>query len=428
MQNQRRLRKCLFALMSGPILIGVALSLDIVLSGSIYHPLIYFFNTLSWLECKKLPSSVCNKTRQRASLPLVSGKNTVVVTEQHKASDVGLQILKEGGNAVDAAVAVGYALAVTAPCCGNLGGGGFMLIHQASGKDIFIDFREKAPLAAKSNMYLDRQGNVVSKLSTKGDLAVGVPGTVLGLDRALSEYGTMTRKRIMAPAIELAQKGFVLQPGDVSILETSTNKFIQQPNVSAIFLKNGTKPYQAGERLVQKDLAYTLELIAQRGPDAFYKGAITDEIVKASSENKGILTKEDFANYTIEKTQPVSCNYRGYKVISAPPPGGGTTLCEMLNILESYPLGKLGFHSAMSLHLMLEAMLYAYADRNVYLGDPNFVKNPVERLLSKKYAAQIQAKIPQNRATPPNRLYFVNRTHEGTHTTHYPLLHCRSLR
>ncbi len=415
------LKKCLLVLISVPSSIIIAVGIDIALSGSVYHPLTYLFNISSWLECKTL-SSICDKTKLKTSLPFASGKNGAVVTEQHIASEVGLQILKEGGNAVDAAVAVGYALAVVDPCCGNIGGGGFMIVHWANGKDIFIDFREKAPLAAKANMYLDKQGKVISGLSTKGYLAVAVPGTVLGLDRALSEYGTMTRKQIMAPAIELAQKGFVLQPADVSILDTSTNKFIQQSNVSAIFLKNGSKPYQAGERLVQRDLAYTLELIAQLGPDAFYKGVIADKIIKANSENKGILTKEDFANYTVEEMQPVSCNYRGYQVISAPPPGSGTTLCEMLNILDSYPLRKLGFHSALSLHYELESMLYAYSDRNVYLGDPSFVKNPIEHLLSKKYATQIQAKIPENRATSPNRLYFMNRSREGTHTTQYSIV------
>ncbi len=356
-----------------------------------------------------------------ASLP-VEGKNGVVTTSQRYASEVGLQILKDGGNAVDAAVAVGYALAVVDPCCGNIGGGGFMTIHLANGKNTFINFREKAPLAATPNLYLDQNGNVIPGLSTTGYLAVGVPGTVLGLDRALSEYGTMSRLRVMAPAIRLAQHGYVLQQGDVNTLSYSTKNFATQPNVAAIFLKNGTTPYQVGDRLVQKNLANTLKLIAHRGPRAFYKGPIADELVKASSENNGILTKKDLADYTVEETQPVSCNYRGYDIISSPPPGSGTVLCEMLNTLEGYPLSDLGFRSPTSVQRILETMLYAYADRNTYLGDPDFIQIPLEQLLSKDYAASIRAKIPESGATPPCFVYSCVNTNEGTNTTHYSIV------
>ncbi len=378
----------------------------------------YLYNALSWLECKYANS--CNRT-ESASRSSVSGKNGIVVTSQHIASDVGLQILSQGGNAVDAAVAVGYALAVTDPCCGNIGGGGFMLIRLANGKDTFINFREKAPLAATKNMYLDKQGKVISGLSTKGYLAVGVPGTVMGLEEALGKYGTMPRIQVMNPAIKLASAGFELQQGDIDILNFGTKKFKTQPNVANIFLKNG-KSYQVGDRLIQKNLAHTLGLIATLGTDAFYKGAIASEIVKASRQDNGILTSADFANYTISQTQPISCNYRGYEVISAPPPGGGTTLCQMLNILEGYGLKQLDWHSTASLHLMLSSMLYAYSDRNTYLGDPDFVKNPVERLLSKEYAAQIRQKIPRNRAIPPQQFHSKITSGEGSNTTHYSIL------
>jgi gamma-glutamyltranspeptidase/glutathione hydrolase len=364
----------------------------------------------------------CNQIARSASLLPASGKNGMVATDQNKASEVGLQVLKQGGNAVDAAVAVGYALAVTDPCCGNIGGGGFMLIHLANGKDTFINFREKAPLAATANMYLDRQGNVIPGLSTKGYLAVGVPGTVAGLELALKKYGTMPRDRLINPAIKLADRGYILQQGDVNILGAATEVFKTQPNVAAIFLKNGKTPYQAGDRLVQKNLAASLRQIAKFGAKAFYQGSIADEIVKASQQNKGILTKQDFANYKVDETSPVRCNYRGYEVVSAPPPGGGTPMCETLNILEGYPLSQMGFHSAASLHRMLSSMLYAFADRNTYLGDPNFVKNPVERLLSKDYAAQIRAKISDNRATPPSAVYSGITPREGTHTTHYSIV------
>ncbi len=352
----------------------------------------------------------------------VQGKNGVVTTSQKYASEVGLRILKDGGNAVDAAVAVGYALAVVDPCCGNLGGGGFMTIHLANGKNTFINFREKAPLAATPNLYLDHKGNVVPGLSTKGYLAVGVPGTVLGLDRALTEYGTMSRKQVILPAIRLAEEGYILQLGDITSLSSKTADFASEPNVAAIFLKNATTPYQVGDRLVQKNLAKTLKLIATKGPQAFYKGSIADELVKASSQNHGILTKKDLSDYNVEETRPVSCNYRGYNIISSPPPGGGTVLCEMLNILEGYPLSKLGFHSPVSVQRILETMLYAYADRNTYLGDPNFVNIPLERLLSKDYAARIRDKIPQSGATPPCLVYSCTTKNEGTNTTHYSIV------
>jgi gamma-glutamyltranspeptidase/glutathione hydrolase len=356
-----------------------------------------------------------------AAVP-VEGKNGVVTTSQKYASEVGLQILKDGGNAIDAAVGVGYALAVVDPCCGNIGGGGFMTIHLANGKNTFINFREKAPLAAKPNLYLDQNGNVIPKLSTTGYLAVGVPGTVLGLERALTKYGTMSRKQVMLPAIRLAQKGYVLQEGDIKNLSPKTANFASEPNVAAIFLKNGKTPYQVGDRLVQKNLAETLKLIATKGSQAFYKGSIADELVKASSENKGILTKKDLANYTVEETQPVKCNYRGYDIISSPPPGGGTVVCQMLNILEGYPLSKLGFRSPTSVQRILETMLYAYGDRNTYLGDPNFIKIPLDRLLSKDYAASIRNKIPESGATPPCQVNSCATTKEGTNTTHYSIV------
>jgi len=396
--------------------IGVAIGLDMAVGGSVYHPLTHLYKIGSWLDCKNSTADNCNKN----PVTPVSGKNGIVVTTQHNASEIGLQILQQGGNAIDAAVAVGYALAVTDPCCGNIGGGGFMLIHLANGKDTLINFREKAPLKATKNMYLDKQGKV-SGLSKKGYLAVGVPGTVRGLARALSEYGTMSLSSVMNPAIRLASEGFVLQPGDIYILKTGTNKFKEQSNVKSIFLRNGDQPYQTGSRLVQKNLAQTLQQISTHGADAFYKGAIAQEIVKASRTHGGILTPEDFTTYTATEIQPVRCSYRGYEVISAPPPGGGTTLCQMLNILEGYQLKRLGWHSKDSLHLMLSSMLYAYADRNKYLGDPDFVKNPVERLTSKEYAASIRSHIPADRALAPQPLYAGITSSEGTNTTHYSI-------
>ena len=312
---------------SGVLAVGIVL--DMIVGGSVYRPLTHAYNTLSWIGCKNSQVYYCTNDPAKAAPVAVSGANGVVVTSQHNASEIGLKILKQGGNAIDAAVAVGYALAVTDPCCGNIGGGGFMLVRLANGKDTFINFREKAPLAATKNMYLDKQGKVIPNLSTKGYLAVGVPGTVKGLELALATYGTMPRDRVMAPAIDLAAKGYILQTGDIQILKEGTKKFQSSPNVANIFLKNGKDGLAVGDRLVQTDLANTLQQISARGADAFYNGAIAQEVVKVSRQNNGILTQQDFANYTVSQIPPLRCNYRGYEVIAAPPPGGGTTLCQM---------------------------------------------------------------------------------------------------
>ena len=359
-------------------------------------------------------------TASFAASPLpVSAERAMVVTSQHLATDVGVEIMKQGGNAIDAAVAVGYAQAVTNPCCGNLGGGGFATLHLADGRDIFLNFREKAPLASTPAMFLDAKGDVVPDLSLKGYLAVGVPGSVLGLDTLLQKYGTMTRTQVMAPAIKLADEGFILNQGDVDIMKTATKAFAAQPNVAAVFLNAG-KPWVAGDRLIQKNLANTLRLIAKDGPDAFYKGTIADAVVAASSANGGILSKQDFVTYSVAETAPVHCSYRGYDIISAPPPSsGGIAICEILNILKGYPVSQLGFHSAASVHLMAEAMRHTFVDRNFQLGDPDFVKNPVEKLLSDAYAEQIRSQINQAKATPSKQVQPGTAPHEGTETTHY---------
>jgi gamma-glutamyltranspeptidase / glutathione hydrolase len=410
--RQKFFKIILITFLSGSGSILLIILLDILVSGSIYHPITYLYQSLSWLSCQQFS---CESDRTTSNS--VSGKNGMVVTTQHEASQVGVKVLQAGGNAIDAAVAVGYALAVTDPCCGNLGGGGFMLIHLAEGKDIFINFREKAPLKASSNMYLDEKGKIISGLSTKGYLAVGIPGTVKGLEYALSQYGTLSRQQVINPAIQLAEKGFVLQKGDVQILRANQKKF-QDDNVASIFLKNSETAYQVGDRLVQKDLAKTLKTIVKQGEKAFYQGTIAQKIVKASQVNKGILSLKDFVNYNIVRQEPITCNYRGYQVISAPPPGGGTTVCQILNVLEGYNINQLGVNSVDSLHLKLSAMLFAYRDRNQYLGDPNFVKIPLTKLLSQEYAAQIRTQIKSDRAISPDKLYQ-NITKEGTNTTHY---------
>jgi gamma-glutamyltranspeptidase/glutathione hydrolase len=358
-----------------------------------------------------------------AAAPLeLESSDGMVVTSQHLASDVGAAILGQGGNAVDAAVAVGYALAVTHPCCGNLGGGGFMTIHLADGRNAFINFREKAPQAARADMFLDAQGNVLSSKSVDGYLAAGVPGTVMGLETARQKFGTLPRTTLIAPAVKLAEEGFILTRGDVDVLAEGTKGFRDQPNVAAIFLKNGN-PFVPGDRLIQKDLAATLRAISAGGTDAFYHGAIPAAVGTASRAHGGLLTAEDFAAYTVTEPVPVTCPYRGYTIVSAPPPSsGGVTLCEMLQVLEGYPLAALGFHSSGSVHVMTEAMRYAYRDRNTYLGDPAFIDNPIARLLSASYAETIRGHIQPNRATPSSALKGQAAADEHASTTHYSVV------
>lgn len=357
-----------------------------------------------------------------ASQAPVGGENGMVVTAQHLATKVGVDVLKKGGNAVDAAVAVGYALAVVYPAAGNLGGGGFMTIQLADGRKTFLDFREKAPLAATANMYLDQDGNVIKGASTTGHLAVGVPGTVSGMEMALSKYGTMKRAAVIAPAIKLAKDGFVLDQGDIDMFVTATEDFRKDAPSAAIFLNRG-EPFKVGEKFVQKDLAATLGRIGAQGADGFYKGPVGAAIVASSQSGKGILTQADLDQYATRELKPVECDYRGYGIVSAPPPSsGGVIICEILNVLEGYPLKDLGFRSAQAVHYQIEAMRHAYVDRNSYLGDPDFVKNPLDRLLSKDYAAQLRAVIDPNKAGVSKDIKPGVPPHEGSNTTHYSIV------
>ncbi len=358
----------------------------------------------------------------RGDEPLVTARHGMVVSSQHLATQAGVDILKHGGNAIDAAVAVGYALAVVHPCCGNIGGGGFMTIHLADGRNLFLDFREKAPLAATPGMMLNAAGKVVNGRSTRSWLAVGVPGTVRGLDTALAKYGTLSLKQVIAPAIKLAKDGYVLRPGDVRLLGTSTSVFRQHPNVAAIFLNHG-QPWKAGETLKQPQLARTLELIARDGSKAFYAGSIAKAVVKASAAHGGLLTMQDFAGYTAQWDQPIECSFHGYTIHSAPPPSsGGTTICETLQIIAPYPLAKWGFHSTKSAHYFIEAERHAFADRNTYLGDPAFVHNPIAKLLSAEHAAKIRAGIQPGRATPSSQVKGSLGPYQATNTTHYSVV------
>lgn len=356
-----------------------------------------------------------------ASPAPAEGENGMVVTVQHLATDVGVAVLEAGGNAIDAAVAVGYALAVTWPSAGNLGGGGFMTIRLADGTETFIDFRERAPKAATADMYLDDAGEPVPGASTDTYLAVGVPGSVAGLEYAREKYGTRPREELIAPAIGLARDGFALSPGDVAEQSGSADFLALDEAAAAIFLREGATP-GVGETLVQTDLAATLEAISAGGADGFYKGRTAELIVAASEANGGILTMEDFDAYAVREMEPVTCSYRGYDIASSPPPSsGGLVICEILNVLEGYPISYLGFGSAETTRLMVEAMRHAFVDRNTALGDPDFVDNPVEKLTSKGYAEEVRARIDPYRAGVSSDLTPAGFA-ESTETTHYSIV------
>jgi gamma-glutamyltranspeptidase / glutathione hydrolase len=357
-----------------------------------------------------------------ASVAPVAAANGMVVTAQHLATQVGVDVLKRGGNAVDAAVAVGYALAVVYPAAGNLGGGGFMTLQLADGRKTFLDFREKAPAAASAAMYLDSDGNVIKGLSTTGHLAVAVPGTVAGMEMAREKYGTLKRAALVAPAIRLADKGFVLQPGDVDMLQTATEYFKKDAPSSRVFLKAGVA-YSSGDLLVQKDLATTLRAVSRHGASGFYTGRVAKAVEASSSAGQGLITQADLRQYRTRELAPAECDYRGFHVLSAPPPSsGGVVICEILNILEGYPLKEWGFHSAQAVHVQIEAMRHAYVDRNSYLGDPDFVDNPTERLLSKAYAEKIRSAINPLKAGISKDIKPGVEPHEGSNTTHYSVV------
>jgi gamma-glutamyltranspeptidase/glutathione hydrolase len=365
-----------------------------------------------------LLAAVGSGAADAAAPPAVEAEHGIVVSAQHDASEIGARILEWGGNAIDAAVAVGYALAVTDPCCGNIGGGGFMLVHLADGRDTFLDFRETAPGAANPAMYLDAAGEPVAAASREGWRAVAVPGTVMGLDRALGEYGRLPRRAVMAPAIALARDGFVLGHADAQIVERSAARLAKDAAAARIFLRPDGSPLQSGDRLVQADLAASLERIARDGPDAFYRGPIAQAMAAASAAGGGILTAEDLAGYATTEGAPLDCGYRGWEIVSAPPPSsGGATICQILGIVAGDDLKALGFGSAASVHLLVEAMRLAYRDRNTWLGDPAFVANPLDRLLSKEHAAALRGRIDPGKAAasaPPGP-----RSSEKPETTHY---------
>ena len=355
----------------------------------------------------------------------VWAKNGMVASQEALASAIGRDILQQGGNAVDAAVAVGFALAVTLPRAGNIGGGGFMLIHDAKKNEtIAIDYREKAPKAAFRDMYLDENGNADEERSRYHGLAVGVPGTVDGLLLALAEHGTMTREQVLAPAIRLAEEGFTVTPGLSSSLQGLTERMRKWPSTAKIFYHEDGRALQPGETLKQPELAASLRRIAAQGRDGFYQGETADKIIAAIKGAGGTMTAEDLRDYHSVKREPVRGDYRGYEIVSMPPPSsGGIHIIQILNILEGYDLHASGANTAKTSHLMAEAMQLAYADRAEYLGDPDFIKIPVKGLTSQKYADSLRAKIDPDKARPGAEIRHSDPLpYESDQTTHYSVV------
>ena len=343
----------------------------------------------------------------------VWAKNGMVASQEALASAVGRDILQQGGNAVDAAVAVGFALAVTLPRAGNIGGGGFMLIHDAQKHEtVAIDYREKAPKAAFRDMYLDAEGNADEERSRYHGLAVGVPGTVDGLLLALKEHGTMTREQVLAPAIRLAEEGITVTPGFSDSLQGLAERLRKWPSTAKIFYHADGSPLQPGETFKQPELAASLRRIAEQGRDGFYQGETAEKIIAAIKDAGGTMTAEDLRDY------------RGYQIVSMPPPSsGGIHIIQILNILEGYDLRASGANTAKTIHLMAEAMQLAYADRAEYLGDPDFVKIPVKGLTSQKYADTLRDKIDPEKARPGAEIRHSDPLpYESDQTTHYSVV------
>lgn len=383
-------------------------------------------------QSKLLPKPATNASQSAANrydssndiFHPVYGKNGMVASEQGLATQVGLDILKQGGNAIDAAVAVGFALAVVLPNAGNIGGGGFMVLHDdKTGKDVAIDFREIAPAKASRDMYLDNQGNVIDGKSLFTHDASGVPGTVAGMEYALKKWGTMPLSKVLEPAIKLADKGFIVSDVLAQTLKEEKSTLGKWSSSKAIFFKNG-EPLKSGDLLVQKDLAKSLRLIAKQGAKAFYQGEIATKIAKEMQSHGGTMTLEDLKAYKVVERQPIIGDYRGYKVVTMPPPSsGGVHLIEILNMLEHYPIKEDGVNSAKNIHHMAESMKLAYADRSEYLGDPDFVKIPVTGLTSKAYANERVKTIDDNKARLSSTIKPGKpQPYESDQTTHFSVM------
>jgi gamma-glutamyltranspeptidase / glutathione hydrolase len=374
------------------------------------------------------PSQLSSSTSTHAaSRPPVRGKHGMVSSVSEIASQVGVDVLKRGGNAVDAAVAVGLALAVVWPSAGNLGGGGFMVIRQASGKATAIDYREMAPAAAHRNVYLDDKGEYVNESSTYGHAAAGVPGTVAGLAYALEKYGTMKWAEVAKPARQLAAEGFPVWYQLERSLKNASKHLSRYPETNRIFLRDG-KPYETGEIFKQPELAAVFERMIKRGPREFYDGKtaqlIEESMRRAANGGKVWMTVEDLKNYKPVEREPLRGVYRGHEIITMPPPSsGGVAMIEMLNILERYDLKSMGAGSSQAIHVMVEAMRRAFADRAQFLGDPDFVKVPVAGLVSRKYADKLAATIDLERASTSQDVRSGDPlAYESEETTHFTVV------
>ncbi|WP_133182919.1 gamma-glutamyltransferase [Shewanella decolorationis] len=362
---------------------------------------------------------------QMATAQPVWAKHGMVASQEMLASRTGVEILKQGGNAVDAAVAVAFSLAVTLPRAGNIGGGGFMLVHLAKeNKTIAIDYREMAPSKAKKDIFLDENGDAVTKLSREHGLAVGVPGTVMGMSLALEKYGTMTMAQVTAPAIKMAQEGISVSPDLAVSLAGLKRRMSQWPSTAAIFYKADGSDYQVDDILKQPELAHSLQLIAEKGTKGFYEGETAEKLVKAVQDAGGIMTLEDLKHYKAVEREPVRGQYRGYEVVSMPPPSsGGVHIIEMLNVLQQFPIDQFGHNTAQTIHVMAETMKHAYADRSEYLGDPDFYKVPVQQLTDKHYAQKIASQIALNKTTPSTEIKPGNLApYESDQTTHFSVV------
>jgi gamma-glutamyltranspeptidase/glutathione hydrolase len=347
-----------------------------------------------------LVASSAGRAQQAETQPVTS-RDGMVITTSAPASDVGAAILKKGGNAVDAAVATAFALAVTHPSAGNIGGGGFMVIRLADGSSTTIDYRERAPMRSTQTMYLDSTGKIARQLTATGYLAPGVPGTVRGLALAHSKFGKLAWRDAVMPAVQLAEKGFVLSPALARSLNREIDSSMAKyPASVAAYGKPGGGKWVAGDTIVLRDLGRTLRAIATKGPNAFYTGWIADSIAASMSRHGGLISKRDLVAYQAKMRTPLHGTYRGYDLITMPPPSsGGVTMLEMLNILERFDLGKLGDMSPAALHVEIEAMRRGYLDRARFLGDPDFVKMPIARLTSKTYAKSLAASIDPSHAS-----------------------------
>ena len=356
-------------------------------------------------------------------LPAIA-QNGMVAGPEKLASEVGVDILRRGGNAVDAAVATGFALAVTYPRAGNLGGGGFMLIHLAEGnRQTVIDYRETAPAAAHRDMFLNEKGEVDRAREYFSHQSAGVPGSVAGLIYALENYGTMSLKQVIQPAINLASKGFPVSFALDFEIESRQKRLLQDAEAKRLFFREDGSRYPVGETLRQPDLAWTLKQVRKRGTAGFYQGPVADRFVASMEANEGLITHEDLANYAVIERDPVRGTYRGFEIVAPPPPSsGGTHIIQILNILEGYKPAEWGHNSAAYLHHLAEAMKLAFADRSRYMGDPDYTEIPVARLIDKAYAAQLRQRIDPDRATPSAEIQpGIDLAYESSDTTHFTI-------